>query len=77
MSISINVRILLGHAVVVFFVRFVEARIRANIKTIMQREQETKGGGRGMHKIRRNRDMKRSVERRGMRWGTQGKKYGH
>ena len=53
-----------------FFVYQVEARERAHIT-----RQETRAG-RGKHKLVGNKDMRRSVEGRGMGRGTQGKQDG-
>ena len=53
----------------------VKARIRANTQNV-QGEQEVRGVGEG-RKIVWNRDMKRSVEGRGMGRGTQGKQNVH
>ena len=51
--------------------------MRANTQNIQQREQETRGVGEGMKKTVWNRDMRRSVEGRGMGQGTHGKQDGH
>ena len=66
-----------GCLFLIFFVYNVEARIKTNTQNIQQGEQETRGGGRGKYKAVGNRDMKRSVEGRGMGWGTRGKQDGH
>ena len=49
--------------------------MRANTQNVQQGEQETRGVGEGWKKLG-NRDMRRSVEGRGMGWGTQGKQDG-
>ena len=67
------------------FSYIVEPRIRANTQKRTTRGAGDKRGGRGNSGERRteqdktvgNRDMRRSVDGRGMGWGTQGKQDGH
>ena len=59
----------------IFFVYQVEARVRANKQKHNKAGDER--GRRGKHKIVGNRDMRRSVEGRGMRRGTWGEQDGH
>ena len=51
--------------------------MRANAQNVQQGEQGTRGVGEGRKKKVGNRAMRRSVERRGMGWDTQGKQDGH
>ena len=51
--------------------------MRANTQNVQQRGAGDKKDGRGKDKTEWNRDMRRSVEGRGMGWGTQGKQDGH
>ena len=51
--------------------------MRANTQNVQLGEQETRGVGEGRKKRVGNRDMRRSVEVRGMGWGTRGKQDGH
>jgi len=60
----------------IFLVYTVEARMRANTQNVQQGEQET-SSVRGKEKTVWNRDMRRSVEGKGMGQGTQGKHDGH
>ena len=51
--------------------------MRTNTQKVQQGEQVTKGTREGRKKTVWNRDMKGSVEGRGMGRGTQGKQDGH
>ena len=51
--------------------------MRANTQNVQKGEQETRGAGEGRKKTVGKRDVRRSVEGRGMGWGAQGKQDGH
>ena len=61
---------------ILYFVSLVEARMRANTQCTT-RGAGDKRGRRGNDKAVVNRDISRSVEGRGMGWGTQGKQDGY